>query len=481
MANKLRIVPGAGSGYEVDADVARQYHGPVDQVLRRIIDEHIRDPELRGTLEDPRLAIDQFTQGDGGAQHEQPVAPTTDWSRILQQLEQGNVELGVARAHTGGADLPGPAGAARASAAATPAASLRDSPAAPCQAILELPEGYQLTDQDRQAVAEGAAVFLTSKALALAEGLCRLANTREVIWYWISSSQDYPLITGVMIPEQEGSSGHVEADARSVLRASRQARQEGRAIISAGHSHGGMAVFTSLTDRQQLQQLAAERVGFARVVEERLEGQLPPAAPSADGLAQNSARFDITVPGAPDLKLALTAPAGTVAEGATLQVQRARRMDLVTYFSTHNLWGDVHFPAFLTTRCPSCGSRLGEPRLSEEVAVHVIGRRRDLTREERQWLHEEFRRKVRPYGGHYYSDPSPSYAVELATTDLDAASAPAVPLTPSADDDPAPPNYQLYRRGQFVGTVPPAVLEEAAAKVPALAKILGWTEAGAER
>ena len=97
----LRIVHGAGSGHELPADVASQYSGNAETALRQIVADHCNDPELLSTLNDPRVALEQYFM-DADEAHESPLAPQSDWSDILARLEQSDVELGVAHSHVGG-------------------------------------------------------------------------------------------------------------------------------------------------------------------------------------------------------------------------------------------------------------------------------------------------------------------------------------------------------------------------------------------
>ena len=99
---KLRITPGAGEPLEVDPEVVAGYHGRVDDVLSRIVGEHIRDPGLLAMLSDDGMVLEQYAEGPDGCCEEQVLSPTSDWDDIKQKLEQGDLEIGVARAHKGG-------------------------------------------------------------------------------------------------------------------------------------------------------------------------------------------------------------------------------------------------------------------------------------------------------------------------------------------------------------------------------------------
>ena len=102
MSTKLRLVHGAGRPYEVDAETAAQYSGTTLSVLQQLVEEHIHDPELLETLQDPRVALDQFSDEAGGEGHEQPLSPYANWADLVAKLKETNVEVGVAKSHSGG-------------------------------------------------------------------------------------------------------------------------------------------------------------------------------------------------------------------------------------------------------------------------------------------------------------------------------------------------------------------------------------------
>jgi hypothetical protein len=99
---RLYIAHGAGAPIEVDAKIAREQKGKTIEVLRNIVKSHFPDEKLSETLGDPRLAIDMFIDDEDNPE-ETPISPWEDWqSSVVSRLEQGAVELGVARSHTGG-------------------------------------------------------------------------------------------------------------------------------------------------------------------------------------------------------------------------------------------------------------------------------------------------------------------------------------------------------------------------------------------
>jgi hypothetical protein len=104
MDTRLRIAHGCGQPFELDASEVANYSGNVLQVLQRIAREKVRDPALLQTLQDPRVALDEFADGTGEEEtaHEARLPRDTDWSSIMKKLTQTDVEVGVAVSHEGG-------------------------------------------------------------------------------------------------------------------------------------------------------------------------------------------------------------------------------------------------------------------------------------------------------------------------------------------------------------------------------------------
>ena len=146
----------------------------------------------------------------------------------------------------------------------------------------------------------------------------------------------------------------------------------------------------------------------------------------------------------------------------------------VSFFTTHNADGDAYFPVHHVTSCLHCGTRL-EDYSSEDVEVHVVGPE-ELTEQEESDLVAELKEKA-PRGGFFqerwgWGQKQSELHQPVATYEL-------ADENPDCDRDKAeqrenPSDFFVYRRGDRVGKVGAAVLEEAAYRCPALARALGW-------
>lgn len=142
-------------------------------------------------------------------------------------------------------------------------------------------------------------------------------------------------------------------------------------------------------------------------------------------------------------------------------------------FSTHNVRGEHYFPVHRVKLCPACQARDEATRPAEEVALHVVGPQ-ELSADEREALRKEAKSKVqRGYlwdgapKGHPWDEREPE-AGGLADEEGEAGIR-EVGENAAAD-------FEVYRRGNRVGRIPAALLEEAACRTPALAAALGWNE-----
>jgi hypothetical protein len=103
METTFRIAHGAGQPIELPADEVAKYSGTALDVLQRIAREKIRDASLLATLQNPRVALDEFAEGtEEETTHEARLPRDTDFDSIKKKLEQMNVEVGVAVSHEGG-------------------------------------------------------------------------------------------------------------------------------------------------------------------------------------------------------------------------------------------------------------------------------------------------------------------------------------------------------------------------------------------
>ena len=101
---KLSIVAGLNNSvHEIDGATAERYAGqPVEDALGKILDEHVKDPEVRAMLRAPRVVLELYGQDKHGEPAEMPLSPRDDWQRVLDVLEEADAELGIARSHEGG-------------------------------------------------------------------------------------------------------------------------------------------------------------------------------------------------------------------------------------------------------------------------------------------------------------------------------------------------------------------------------------------
>ena len=103
MDTTFRIAHGAGQPVELPANEVADYSGSALDVLQRIAREKIRDASLLATLQNPRVALDEFAEGtEEETTHEARLPRDADWASIMKKLEQMDVEVGVAVSHEGG-------------------------------------------------------------------------------------------------------------------------------------------------------------------------------------------------------------------------------------------------------------------------------------------------------------------------------------------------------------------------------------------
>jgi len=122
---------------------------------------------------------------------------------------------------------------------------------------------YELSDRDRRAVEAGTQVFITGTALAKIEHLCDACGSDEVLYHLAARAETPHLIEDVFLAKQKVSTGGCTVQAEDVLALGRQARRRRMTIVAAGHSHGYGGLFSSVTDWNQMAELARE--GIARV------------------------------------------------------------------------------------------------------------------------------------------------------------------------------------------------------------------------
>lgn len=286
--------------------------------------------------------------------------------------------------------------------------------------------GYVLSELDKTAVKSGRALFITGHALALARRFCVLAEPSEAMWYWLTDAgAEDCLINDIFIPGQEASAAFVRAQPDAVMAANRAARARGKRIIGAAHSHGTMPVFSSNPDVQNMHQLAVEGVGHRGVLEEPLRLQS-----GAEAVALAGGHVQLAV------KASLSRPV------------------LHSFFSTHNARGEDWWPVYHRVFCPLCEAFAAT--ITGDAEIHIVGG--ETISEEDEAVLQDAVARIQPltYGGGYFSEFQNWNSGRIWRQ----------PVSTNA--------FQVFRHGQRVGSIPAAVLEEAASKCPALKAALNW-------
>ncbi len=129
------------------------------------------------------------------------------------------------------------------------------------QPVVYRDAAYELSDADREAVADGRAVCVSGAALAKVEAICKEAGDLEAYWYYIADLNERDVVIDVIIPQQRVSACSCHVSPEEVMRCGREARRRGLVITGAGHSHGSGSCFSSHVDRDQHTRLASESVG----------------------------------------------------------------------------------------------------------------------------------------------------------------------------------------------------------------------------
>lgn len=456
MATQLTIRHGAGAVLVVpDEAIPRTNAGTARDALLAIA-HALRDQSLRAIVLEPDVVVDAYIAAedkhgleDDAPGTELPVNPDANFAQILQLLERCDVELGVARRHTGGADCAPLRHCGD-------AAQLRHRFRR--QDAVAHPEGYELADDDRRLVAEGRAIFITGDALAAAEEACGAAgDSMELFWYWVARSHAPHLVIDLVVPDQTASADLCSVDARDVLSAARRAARAGCVIVGAGHSHGKASVFTSFTDTRQIHALAAEQAGvMTTAIREYWEQATPVARAGGNGSAQFAAGFPAA---GCDAIVETAAPDGAPPR---MCLRTSRRL-LATTFSTSNTYNEHLFPVLATRACPACGVAEAEVVPPEDVTVHVVGpvelpagRRERLMAEVGRRLALRRQCETRAQVSGYCRHDSQA------------------PATPTAPSTSGAFRYAIYLGTEYLASVDPDILRDAGAAYPPLAEALGW-------
>jgi len=330
----------------------------------------------------------------------------------------------------------------------------------PAQRSFYHEEGYRLSEADKREAAAGRSIFIRGRVVARVEYACRVMGRDELFFYYLSRPGSF-VIEELYIPCQGVSSTHCEVEPTDVIKAGREIRALGYRVFSAGHSHGFGGAFSSHTDWEQAEQMFVEAAARQTVMVERFSvtGKI---VRGKDGASRLRAVF----PGGAVIVEAGRRD-GEAAAGETVTFWVVNRM-AVSSFGTTTAKGEHIFPAFEVVLCPVCGAKRERRRVDpSEIAVHVIGPV-TTSESEREVLRREIDERVtrswtRSWSGGTTYGSTYKAAVQPVEVSQDAAS-----------DSSSPAPFTVTRYGAEVGTVEAAVLEEAAAKVPALARALGW-------
>jgi hypothetical protein len=310
------------------------------------------------------------------------------------------------------------------------------------QKRIQLASDYEPSHEDRTRVLEGRAFFVSGSALAKVEALCRTIPSE---FYFAWAGDRSILATTVIVPDQEASAVGVVVPPEGVLSMAREARRRKVRVLATGHSHFRMPCFLSLTDCSNMARLAAERLGFGGFEETRNE-----SVPLADGRewAGDLCLFD----------------------GALRFAGHGERLDVSlrtnawhSVFSVHGSLGQSHLWPVLTRRtCPACGSV--DTSLSFDVDICVVGPVPERLPPEGDEEVRQAASRVRP--------PAHGLVPACGWPNEPTSRPPAHAQLDSSAASVAPGPYVLWRDGRFVASLSPALLEEAAFHVPALAQLL---------
>lgn len=458
---RLKIAVGVGRTYEVPAEAVEEFAGKdLRTALRTLCDKHITDPELRTEfsqlLSEPRLALDLYA-GD----QETPLSLEDSCDDMILPALVGSqeAELGVAKSHEGGAS-GGLFGKAGVQVGEPLDARLGEQPAELLDA------DHQLTDEDLAAIEAGQKLFITGRVLARVEAICREMGSSEVLWYYLGSGTD-PVIREVYLPVQRVTSVSCHVSGEDVIRAGREIRRMRHTVLAAGHSHGDGGVFSSHTDWREARTLLLESVARRTCVRERLEAEGLREVKTPDGSA-----LEASLPGG-TVSVEISGPG--VRQGKDLKVTFMRtRRQASTVFSTHNSRGHGIFPTLQARYCHLCGTKEELELPPSSLAVSILGPI-ELSDEEKAGLREQLKEKVRKGWGLYYGSSWTGWGSSRADAGVSVCGV-VVGEPVSAPVSASRSVYDIWVGTSRIASLDGGVLEEAAAKVPALRAALGWVE-----
>jgi len=257
------------------------------------------------------------------------------------------------------------------------------------QSAVYHPHDYALDDADRLAIDAGQAFFILGSVVAKVECVCRTLREREGFWYY-SAKPGESVITDLILPKQEASSGYCHVDAKEVLKAGRIARKRGLVLAAAGHSHGNGTVFSSWTDRGQMEQQTRESVGAISMVSVSAHGKVVGSRES-DGHRE----FDVGFTGCgckATVRVSSAALGRLKPEDIDVRLDHLLRRTM-SVFTTSNNRGKHYVPVCESLWCSLCGAKERRYLGAKSMTVHVVGPI-VLGKEEKKALRAEVKEKV---------------------------------------------------------------------------------------
>jgi hypothetical protein len=301
-------------------------------------------------------------------------------------------------------------------------------------------------------VRKGKAIIVQGLTLAMAEAAAKAASPDEILFYFLADRANPYLLKKLYIPHQTTSSGFCRVEGAEVTSVARLARKQNMFVAAEGHSHGRGAVFSSQMDVEQMEEMAAEGIGYLDVRRTRFAGEVF----DADGADGGRKRMEVVFPDANGgVKVHIVSSRNDLSpQDLHVELERETRRR-ASCFATTNAWGEHLFPVFYYSTCPECGRTEKEFSRAYGVEVHVIGPV-EISEEDKAAIGEEVAEKV-----------APDYRWSSQWSDSK--------MRPWGENYKArPEDFVITRRGNIVAVLDAVVLERAAAANRELAEALGW-------
>jgi hypothetical protein len=324
-------------------------------------------------------------------------------------------------------------------------------------------------------VANGTAICVTGALLAQTRYCASHFGRSECMIAWATDGRKLWLMAHLFVPhEQDITASHCVATGKAMLEVGRQAEAiEGHAMVCViMHSHGQFpADFLSWTDVQTVEELADNGVG--RETSDWQGSSNPvapaPAAHGSIGQQQWVAHF----PDHHGLSVGLTTARPDVTpEEFRVELQEGMQR-MISCFGVVNARGDLFLPTFRRVTCRLCGSPLSEELEGRDVEIHIVGPE-ELPEEARQRLDTQLKQMT------IRSVPSMSYLSsrrgEKTNRQPRGYRLPKQRGGSGHQTAVASADYSVWRQGEMIGRIPPALMERAAAQIPEVAECFGWND-----